>query len=122
MFYLAEYTNVCDFADDSCDKHLNFLINSLEHDSYRYLAMSLLNSVGGVGSVGGVSSVGGLGGLGGMAPLNFGLVQKKWRGWRESRFWRGWRGSIKFWLGSKRRREWRGSKFWSGWSGSEVFC
>ena len=50
MFYLAESTNVCDFADDRCHKHSNSLINKLEHGSY--LAVSLLNSVDGVGSVG----------------------------------------------------------------------
>ena len=38
LFYLAESTNVCNFADDTtfyvCDKDLNYLINRLEHDSY----------------------------------------------------------------------------------------
>ena len=38
MFYLAESTNACNFADDTtfyaCDKDLNSLINRLEHDSY----------------------------------------------------------------------------------------
>ena len=38
LFYLAESTNVCNFADDTtfyaCDKDLNFLINRLEHNSY----------------------------------------------------------------------------------------
>ena len=44
LFYLAESTNVCNFADDTtfhaCDKDLNPLINRLEHDSY--LAIELL--------------------------------------------------------------------------------
>ena len=38
LLYLAESTDVCNFADDttfySCDKDLNSLINRLEHDSY----------------------------------------------------------------------------------------
>ena len=38
LFYLAESTNVCNFADDTtfyaCDKDVNSLINRLEHDSY----------------------------------------------------------------------------------------
>ena len=38
LFYLAESTNVCNFADDTtfyaCDKDLNFLINRIEHNSY----------------------------------------------------------------------------------------
>ena len=38
LFYLAESTNACNFADDTtfyaCDKDLNSLINRLEHDSY----------------------------------------------------------------------------------------
>ena len=38
LFYLAESTNVYNFADDAtffaCDKDLNSLINRLEHDSY----------------------------------------------------------------------------------------
>ena len=38
LFYLAESTNVCNFADDTtlyaCDKNLNSRINRLEHDSY----------------------------------------------------------------------------------------
>ena len=38
LFYLAESTNVCNFADDTtfyaCDKDLNSLINRLEHDGY----------------------------------------------------------------------------------------
>ena len=38
LFYLAESTNVCNFADDTtfyaCDKDLNSVINRLEHDSY----------------------------------------------------------------------------------------
>ena len=38
LFYLAESTNVCNFAEDTtfyaCDKYLNSLINRLEHDSY----------------------------------------------------------------------------------------
>ena len=38
LFYLAESTIVCNFADDTtfyaCDKDLNFLIKTLEHDSY----------------------------------------------------------------------------------------
>ena len=37
LFYLAESTNVCNFADDTtfyaCDKDVNSLINRLEHDS-----------------------------------------------------------------------------------------
>ena len=36
LFYLAESSNVCNFADDkafyACDKDLNSLINRLEHD------------------------------------------------------------------------------------------
>ena len=39
MFYLAESTNVCNFADDTtfyaCDKDLNSLIKRLEQYSYR---------------------------------------------------------------------------------------
>ena len=38
LFYLAESTNVCNFADDATiyvwDKDLNYLISRLEHDSY----------------------------------------------------------------------------------------
>ena len=38
LFYLAESTNVCNFADDAtfyaCNKDLNSLTNRLEHDSY----------------------------------------------------------------------------------------
>ena len=38
LFYIAESTNVCNFADDAtfyaCDKDNNSLINRLEHDSY----------------------------------------------------------------------------------------
>ena len=38
MLYIAESTNVCNFADDTtfyaCDKDVNSLINRLEHDSY----------------------------------------------------------------------------------------
>ena len=38
LFYIAESTNVCNFADDTtfyaCDRDVNSLINSLEHDSY----------------------------------------------------------------------------------------
>ena len=38
LFYLAESTNVCNFADNTtfyaCDKDLNSLINRLEHDIY----------------------------------------------------------------------------------------
>ena len=37
LFYVAESTNVCNFADDTtfaCNKDANFLINRLEHDSY----------------------------------------------------------------------------------------
>ena len=38
LFYLAESTNVCNFADNptiyACDKDLNSLINRLENDSY----------------------------------------------------------------------------------------
>ena len=38
LLYLAESTNVCNFADDTafyaCDRDLNYLINRLEHDSY----------------------------------------------------------------------------------------
>ena len=38
LFYLAESTIVCNFADDTtiyaCDKVLNSLMNRLEHDSY----------------------------------------------------------------------------------------
>ena len=37
LFYLAEPTNVCNFADGTtfyaCDKDLNSLINKLQHDS-----------------------------------------------------------------------------------------
>ena len=37
LLYLAESTNLCNFADDttfySCDKDLNSLITKLEHDS-----------------------------------------------------------------------------------------
>ena len=36
LFYIAESTNVCNFADDTtfyaCDKDVNSLINRLEHD------------------------------------------------------------------------------------------
>ena len=38
LFYIAESTNVCNFADDTtlyaCDEDVNPLINRLEHDSY----------------------------------------------------------------------------------------
>ena len=38
LFYIADSTNVCNFADDAtfyaCDKDNNSLINRLEHDSY----------------------------------------------------------------------------------------
>ena len=38
MFYIAESTNVCNFADDTtfyaCNGDVNSLINRLEHDSY----------------------------------------------------------------------------------------
>ena len=38
LFYIAESTNVCNFADDTtfyaCDRDVNSLINRLEHDSY----------------------------------------------------------------------------------------
>ena len=38
MFYIAESTNMCNFADDTtfyvCDRDVNSLINKLEHDSY----------------------------------------------------------------------------------------
>ena len=38
LFYIAESTNVCNFADDTtfylCDGDVNSLINRLEHDSY----------------------------------------------------------------------------------------
>ena len=38
LFYIAETTNVCNFADDTtfyaCDKDVNSLINRLKHDSY----------------------------------------------------------------------------------------
>ena len=37
LLYIAESTNVCNFADDTtfyaCDKDVNSLINRLEHDS-----------------------------------------------------------------------------------------
>ena len=37
LFYIAESTNVCNFADDTtfyaCDKDVNSLINKLKHDS-----------------------------------------------------------------------------------------
>ena len=37
LFYLSEYTEVCNFSDDTtfyaCDKDLSSLINRLEHDS-----------------------------------------------------------------------------------------
>ena len=37
LFYLAEMTRICNFADDStfcvCDKDLNTLFNRLEHDT-----------------------------------------------------------------------------------------
>ena len=38
LFYIAESTKVCTFADDTtfyaCDKDVNSLINSLQHNSY----------------------------------------------------------------------------------------
>ena len=38
LFYITESTNVCNFADDTtfyaCDRDVNSLINTLEHDSY----------------------------------------------------------------------------------------
>ena len=37
LFYLAESTIVCNFAENTfyaCDKDLNCLLNKLEHDSY----------------------------------------------------------------------------------------
>ena len=38
LFFLVDYTEVCIFADDTtflaCDKDLEFLINSLKHDSF----------------------------------------------------------------------------------------
>ena len=38
LFCIAESTNVCNFADDTtiyaCDRHVNSLIDRLEHDSY----------------------------------------------------------------------------------------
>ena len=38
LFYIAESTNVCNFADDTtfhaCDRDVSSLINRLEHDSY----------------------------------------------------------------------------------------
>ena len=38
LLYIAESTNVCNFAEDAtfhgCDKDVNSLINRLEHDSY----------------------------------------------------------------------------------------
>ena len=38
LFYIAESTDVCNFADDAtfyaCDRDVNSLINRLEHDSY----------------------------------------------------------------------------------------
>ena len=38
LFYIAESTNVCNFADDTtfyaCDGDVSSLINRLEHDSY----------------------------------------------------------------------------------------
>ena len=38
LFFLTESTDVCNFADDTtfyaCDKNLNDLINTLEHDSF----------------------------------------------------------------------------------------
>ena len=38
LFFLVDYTEVCNFADDTtffaCDKDLGSLINRLEHDSF----------------------------------------------------------------------------------------
>ena len=38
LLYLADFTNVCNFADDTifyaCNKDLNSLINILDHDCY----------------------------------------------------------------------------------------
>ena len=38
LFYIAESTKICNFADDTtfyaCDKDVHSLINRLEHDSY----------------------------------------------------------------------------------------
>ena len=46
LFYLAEFTEVCNFADDTsffaCDKDLKTLIGRLEHDSH--LAIEWLES------------------------------------------------------------------------------
>ena len=49
MFYLAESTIVCSFADDTtfhaCNKDLNSLINTLEHDSYQAVDWLENNSI-----------------------------------------------------------------------------
>ena len=49
LFYLAESTNVCNFADNktfyACDKDLNSLIKRLEHDSYLAIEWFENNSI-----------------------------------------------------------------------------
>ena len=49
LFYLAESTNVCNFADDipfyACDKDLNSLLNRLKQDSYLAIKWFENNSV-----------------------------------------------------------------------------
>ena len=49
LFSLAESNNVCDFANVTTfyayDKHLNFFINRLEHDTYTAIKWFVNNSV-----------------------------------------------------------------------------
>ena len=49
LFYMAESTDVCNFADDTathaCDKDVNSLINRLEHDSYLEIEWFEKNSI-----------------------------------------------------------------------------
>ena len=49
LFYLAKSTIVCNFADDTtfyaCDKDLNSLINTLEHNSYQAIDWFENNSI-----------------------------------------------------------------------------
>ena len=42
LFFVVDYTEVCNFADDTtffaCDKDLGSLVNRLEHDSFLQLS------------------------------------------------------------------------------------
>ena len=49
LFYIAESTNICNFADDTtlyaCDEDVNSLINRLEHESYLAIEWFEINSM-----------------------------------------------------------------------------